>query len=391
MGAKNGLSTKSLKKMKQGASGWKPKKVRHINDVQENVLVLILSFLTKRVGMVGYLNEDNYQFTPAATCRYWWRALEKVRMCPPNGGNSFEYLQTLIRNKISERGSRSTPSSPNITNGTPLLSPPTDLILTQIAMTPPNAPSLLHNTVSPATLEGAKEALTKFVETGGERAQVALILIRLFRLHRSILSDKYCTKAPEKGCDGDKNFNMEKRRVCELILWALNEGLVDVEAADRGSLTLLHHAARHGETKLAKSLIAAGASVTAQDSVGYIPLHYSVMNGCTELTHTLLTKEDSVLRVCLQKKDHRGLTPLEVACRYNHSLCSHAISRKQKKLLQNPTTDDFVPSLADMEETNEQTTKSKPIMKPKPKSKKVKSNYFDAVDERAMDFADRYM
>ena len=395
MGAKNGLSTKSLKKMKLGAQLWKPKRVRHINDVSEEVLVLIISFVTKRSGMIGYLDDDNYQFIPSATCRYWWRSLEKVRVAPPVGSSSFEYLQTLIRNKISISGSRSTPSSPNISNRSPIMTPPTELILAQIAMTPPNAPSLIHNTISPATLDGAKDSLQKFVETGGERSHVTHMLIRLFRLHRSILSDKYCTKSSKR--DGDVNLSIEKRRVCELITWSAREGLINMSATDGGGRTLLHHAARHGETKLAKTLVGAGASVVSQDSFGFIPLHYSAMNGSTELTHTLLTKEDSVLRVCLQKRDHRGLTPLEIACRFNHSLCSQSIGRKQNHLLQNAIDpeaeclpyDIEVAGNKDDEESKKQkqTTRAKP----KPKCKKVKTNYFDAVDERAMAFADRYM
>lgn len=85
----------------------------------------------------------------------------------------------------------------------------------------------------------------------------------------------------------------------------------NVHLAEGGeSLTALHFAAREAREDLVRVLLAAGADVNAQDSLGYTPLHHVVTAANSEPTLVSLLLEHGADS---NKKENRGLSPIDLA------------------------------------------------------------------------------
>ncbi|MBU0717999.1 MAG: ankyrin repeat domain-containing protein [Planctomycetes bacterium] len=85
-------------------------------------------------------------------------------------------------------------------------------------------------------------------------------------------------------------------------------GQADVDAADAQGATLLHHAARLGDSKCVAVLLDYGFNVNARDRKGRTPLHYAAMAGQDNVVNTLLARGADA-----KVTDDLGETPAHLA------------------------------------------------------------------------------
>lgn len=81
-----------------------------------------------------------------------------------------------------------------------------------------------------------------------------------------------------------------------------------------GENTAVHLAANHGNAKMLRYLIEAGADVDPKDAVGLTPLSHAAKLGYSECVKVLLEK-----KACTSNKDLRGRTPMFLASKKGHA------------------------------------------------------------------------
>jgi ankyrin repeat protein len=80
----------------------------------------------------------------------------------------------------------------------------------------------------------------------------------------------------------------------------------------------IYEAVMHGNVKVVKQHIAAGADVNANDD-GVTPLHYAAGAGRKEIVELLITEGADVNAKLVSDGPHKGKTPLNAANEENHA------------------------------------------------------------------------
>ena len=91
------------------------------------------------------------------------------------------------------------------------------------------------------------------------------------------------------------------------------EEKVDINAKDKDGNTLLHTAAKAGNTATVWALIAKGAKVNAKNKGGYTPLHLAARKGHKDVATLLIDNKADI-----HAKNILGYTPLHLAARKGH-------------------------------------------------------------------------
>ncbi|CAK9046501.1 unnamed protein product [Durusdinium trenchii] len=92
------------------------------------------------------------------------------------------------------------------------------------------------------------------------------------------------------------------------VLERLLAAKATVEAEDRSGHRPLHYAAENGNVEVLERLLAAKATVEAEDGFRRRPLHYAAKNGRVEVLERLLAAKATV-----EAEDRSGKTPFDLA------------------------------------------------------------------------------
>jgi len=111
----------------------------------------------------------------------------------------------------------------------------------------------------------------------------------------------------------DYELSYQVARGSALVVDALIFAGASVDANDYVGWTLLHEAAKRGATDIVKILLKAGASVDAKALAG-TPLHAAARRGHTDIVKILLNAGSSV-----DAKEEEGWTPLHLAARHGQA------------------------------------------------------------------------
>jgi uncharacterized protein len=103
-----------------------------------------------------------------------------------------------------------------------------------------------------------------------------------------------------------------QRATAELLLQ--RGGEVNTASRNPQAVNALHAALSSPDPEFARSLIAAGADVNAQQASGVTPLHEAAYNGYVELTRLLLEHGADP-----SARDAQGKTPLDYAREHGHT------------------------------------------------------------------------
>ena len=407
----------SLKAMQtRSAQAWqqKKKKVTDLSDLPVALIVHILAFLTKREGNAVYVHEK-VQYPLNLVCRTWFYHLERARCALPSNEGPYAGIvkwagekavgtPSVTPSSSAKLGPRSNPVSPALCAGEDT-SRPHVLVLTELAHPIPHSPSDDVKTEA-TTLDDAKAALRRIAQSSAGKKDCVLILMRMFKCCRTLLSDK----VPFVRTDLSAGRRAEGAKATELLKWAVREFSLDVNTTDGCQRTPLHTACLYNDLPCAKVLLAAGADVTLRDKRGATCLHYAAGGGCSEIAQLIVSRDDTAVRNCLNKKDAGGFTPLELAGRYKHVLCMQIVSKRQKSML--ATKDDAARVDDDDEEADEDglthersnssfsseraagggvlLTPPEKRSAPQQPRKKAKKPVFDDCEEKALAYGERH-
>ncbi len=147
--------------------------------------------------------------------------------------------------------------------------------------------------------------MDSYGETPTTRARKSgyTVLAEMLLSQEHALSAKETPASPASG-DGNAYWGMS-HSVHKMVLDAPAPGRADVDI-DR----LLHHATQNGDIEQVKQLLEHGANVDHENEQGLTPLHWSALNGRSDLAEILIAHGASIN----QREGYTGkLTPMAMA------------------------------------------------------------------------------